>query len=116
MAASLRFSPAGSALSSRRSSPRSARSVSRCKLTEPDSPAAIDIAPATSSAAAALRIVLREAPDAITPIIRLATETMPSSAPSTAARSHPARWPRCRSLAPMPTPEWIDRDRPLRTR
>jgi hypothetical protein len=36
---------------------------------------------------------------AATPTIIAATETMPSFAPSTAARSHPVRCPRCRSAA-----------------
>ena len=63
-----------------------------CELTETYSPAAIAIAPAAQPAAAAVRIAARPAPEAATPTIRLAVEMMPSLAPSTAARSQPARW------------------------
>jgi hypothetical protein len=52
------------------------------------------IAPATNAATAAVSTKLVGAPEAITPMATLATETIPSFAPSTAARSHPARWPR----------------------
>ncbi len=69
----------------------SARSVSRCELTELYSPVAIDIAPATSPASPATTIELRDAFDAATPIMRLAVETMPSPAPRTAARNQPIR-------------------------
>jgi len=55
--------------------------------------AAIAIAPATSAAIAAVSTKLVDAPAAITPIATLATETIPSLAPRTAARSHPARCP-----------------------
>jgi hypothetical protein len=69
----------------------SARSASRCELTETYSPTAIDIAPATKPATPAMRAASREAEDAKTPIMRLAVDTIASSDPSTAARNHPAR-------------------------
>ena len=56
------------------------------------------MAPATHAAMAAVSTKLVEAPAAITPIATLATETIPSLAPSTAARSHPARCPLWRTL------------------
>jgi hypothetical protein len=52
---------------------------------------------------AAVSTKLVEAPAAITPIATLATETIPSLAPSTAARSHPARCPLWRTLVAVPT-------------
>src|SRR5450631_4561428 len=69
----------------------SARSASRCELTETYSPTAIDIAPATSPAIPAIRMAPWEAEDARTPIMRLAVDTMASFDPSTAARNQPAR-------------------------
>ncbi len=72
----------------------SAASVSACELTDTYSPAAIDIAPATSPAMPATSTSLRDAPDAATPMIRLAVDTIPSLAPSTAARNQPIRWVR----------------------
>ena len=81
----------GSAASSRRSWARSACSASRCELTETNSPTAIDIAPATSAATPAVSTVARDASAAATPTIRLAVETIPSLAPSTAARNQPTR-------------------------
>ena len=63
------------------------RLVSRWELTETYSPAAIDMAPATRAAPPAIRISVRPWAAAATPTIRLAVETMPSLAPSTAARS-----------------------------
>ena len=58
------------------------------------SPTAIDIAPAVIPATPA---VIRKScfPAVATPIIKAAVETRPSFAPSTAARSQPARWVRC---------------------
>ena len=77
---------------------RSAPSVSDCELTETYSPAAIDIAPATSPAAPAISASFCvDAADA-TPRIRLAVEMIPSFAPSTAARSQPIRSTRWLSL------------------
>src|SRR5690606_9553895 len=58
------------------------------------------MAPATNPATPASNSVLREEPAAAIPMIRLAVETMPSLAPSTAARSQPMRWVwRCSGLA-----------------
>src|SRR3546814_6890261 len=70
----------------------SAFSASPCELTDTYSPAAIDIAPATSPAMPVTRIDDCAAPAAATPAIRLAVETMPSLAPRIAARSQPMRW------------------------
>jgi len=64
---------------------RSACSVSDCELTETYSPAAMDMAPATSPAIPAISISELEAEAAATPTITLAVETSPSLAPSTAA-------------------------------
>ena len=54
-------------------------------------------APATDPAVAATITADLDAPVADTPTIRLAVETIPSFAPSTAARSHPMRSDRCSS-------------------
>ena len=54
-------------------------------------PTAIDIEPATKPAIPATKIAPFGAADAATPIIKLAVETIASSAPSTAARSQPVR-------------------------
>src|SRR3954468_17132198 len=70
---------------------RSARSVSACELTETYSPAAIDSAPATKPATPASTTSCCEAAADATPTSRLAVDTMPSLAPSTAARSQPMR-------------------------
>ena len=75
----------------------SARSVSACDCTDTYSPAAIDIAPATVPATPAARIAPWPTPPAATPTTRPATETMPSLAPSTAARNQPTRSLRCSS-------------------
>ena len=56
------------------------------------SPVAIDIAPPTSPATPAVITGFRVVVAAATPITRLATDTMPSLAPSTAARNQPAWW------------------------
>src|SRR5262245_38004754 len=55
------------------------------------------MAPATSPATPATSTWPRAASAAATPSTRLAVETMPSFAPSTAARSQPMRAVRCRS-------------------
>src|ERR1700730_14172794 len=73
----------------------SACSASRCELTDTYSPTAIDIDPATMPATPAIRIASLDAEEAATPIMRLETDTIASSDPSTAARSHPARPLRC---------------------
>src|SRR3989344_2333092 len=91
MLASSRCSAFGLLASSARSRARSACSVSAWECTETYSPAAIDIAPATSPA---MPVTISEAWLALaaaTPINRLAVETMPSLAPRTAARSQPIR-------------------------
>ena len=99
MAASSCVLPAGSASSSARSRARSARSVSACELhrhvlagghrqgarDQPGDPGDQN-APRRRAAA--------------TPRTRLAVDTMPSLAPSTAARSQPIRSVRCRSRVP----------------
>ena len=66
--------------------------ASACELTETYSPAAIEAAPATSPAVPAVRIAARVESAEATPTMIAAVETMPSLAPSTAARSHPVRW------------------------
>ncbi|KAG1530395.1 hypothetical protein G6F50_017344 [Rhizopus delemar] len=76
---------------------RSAASVSACERTETYSPAAMDSAPATSPANPDVKMAPCVACAAATPVIRLAVETMPSLAPSTAARSQPTRSERCSS-------------------
>jgi hypothetical protein len=91
MAESSSSSRSGSVRCSRFSRAMSARSVSRWLLTELYSPVAIDIAPAATPANPATMIDDREALDAATPITNAAIDTMPSPAPSTAARNHPMR-------------------------
>ena len=91
----------GCVASSWRSRARSACSVSACELTETYSPAAIDSAPAKRPATPAISTSWRAAFAAATPTTRLAVETMPSLAPSTAARSHPIRSLRCHSRCAM---------------
>jgi hypothetical protein len=76
----------------------SAFSVSDCELTDTYSPAAIDMAPATSPATPAIRTSFCFAAAAATPTIRLAVEIIPSLAPSTAVLSHPMRSTRWLSL------------------
>ena len=97
MAVSSRRSPSSSVLSSARSRSSSACSVSACEWTDTYSPAAIDMAPATRPAIPATNTLLGVAWAAATPSTRLAVDTMPSFAPSTAARSQPMRSVRCRS-------------------
>jgi hypothetical protein len=58
-------------------------------------PAAIDMAPAASPAVPASRMSPFAADAIATPITRLAVETIPSLAPSTAARNQPMRSTRC---------------------
>src|SRR5262245_34366604 len=91
MSASSRCSKAMFSLSSLRSIARSAASASACELTDTYSPAAIDMAPATNAATPATKMADGDGAAAATPTIRLAVETMPSLAPSTAALSQPMR-------------------------
>ncbi len=90
-------SSSGSSASSCCSSSMSACSESRCALTDTYSPTAIDIEPATSPAIPAIKTACFDAGAAATPIMRLAVDTIASSEPSTAARSHLERSPRCAS-------------------
>ena len=62
-----------------------ARSELDCELTDTYSPAAIDMAPATSPATPAIKTAFGVVAAAATPTIKLAVERMPSLAPSTAA-------------------------------
>jgi hypothetical protein len=71
--------------------------IGLCEWTETYPPAAIDMAPATRPATPVNRIVPGLVLAAATPTTRLAVETMPSLAPSTAARSQPIRSVRWRS-------------------
>jgi hypothetical protein len=66
--------------------------------TDTYSPAAIAMAPATRPATPATNTLLRVPCAAATPSTKLAVETIPSFAPSTAARSQPMRPVRCRSF------------------
>ena len=97
MRASSATSACGVSASSRRSSASSARSESRWLLTETYSPDAIASAPANSPARPAVRIAVRDELAPATPTTRPAVETIPSLAPSTAARSQFSR-------AAMPPP------------
>ena len=89
----------------------SARSASRCELTDTYSPTAIDIDPATRPATPAIKMASFDAEDAATPIMRLAVETIASSEPRTAARNHPIRALRC--VSPCGTSRWPRRLRLL---
>lgn len=64
------------------------------------SPAAIESAPATSPAMPVSITLLFPTPLAATPTTRLETDTTPSFAPRTAARSQPIRWERWISFNP----------------
>ena len=66
-------------------------------LTETYSPAAMLIAPANSPATPATRIAVRSEVAPATPTTRPAVDTMPSLAPSTAARSQLSRLARLSS-------------------
>jgi hypothetical protein len=67
------------------------RKLTNWELTETYSPAAMDMAPATSPATPDSNTSDFEAAAEATPRIRLAVEMIPSFAPSTAALSHPIR-------------------------
>ena len=69
--------------------------MSVCEWTDTNSPAAIDIAPAASPAMPASRIVGRSPVAVAIPTISELTETIPSLAPITAARSQFERLMRC---------------------
>ena len=117
-------SASGVSLSSRVSRAMSACSASVCELTATYSPAAMDIAPATRPARPAIKISGRPDPAAATPTTRLAVETRPSLAPSTAARNQPMRctmWTsECDSLLmkdplrPSPPTAFLPRDLAMR--
>src|SRR6185436_19476479 len=92
-----RCSLALSVFSSWRSRSMSACSASACEWTDTYSPAAIDMAPATRPATPAMTMFCWLVCAAATPSTRLAVETMPSLAPSTAARNQPTRSMRCPS-------------------
>ncbi len=68
--------------------------MSDWELTETYSPAAIDIAPATSPAKPATMTLWCVPAAEATPTIRLAVERIPSLAPRTAALNQPMRWTR----------------------
>jgi hypothetical protein len=76
---------------------RSARSVSAWACTDTYSPAAIDMAPATRPATPVSITTVGVLPAAAMPTTRLAVDTRPPLAPSTAARSQPDLLPRCNS-------------------
>ena len=90
MCASSSNSPSGSTVKCSISNRLSASSMSFWERTETYSPTAIDIAPAAIPARPAVIIKL-SARAVATPIIKLAVETKPSFAPSTAARNQPLR-------------------------
>src|SRR5450759_236110 len=104
MAASSVLSPSGVSVSSRFSLASRACSLSRWLLTDTYSPSAIDTAPATRPAILAVKIAPRADVAPATPTTIPATETIPSLAPRTPARSQfsfAARPPECGS------PEWV---------
>ena len=65
--------------------------MSRCELTEMYSPTPIDRAPANRPANPAVMTAFLDESAAATPITKLAVDTIPSFAPSTAARNQPTR-------------------------
>src|SRR5262249_32554150 len=67
------------------------------------------VAPATSAATPVVRSTERLSPAAATPTSRLAVDSRPSLAPSTAARSQPTRWEACRSRWTRGTRVWATR-------
>ena len=93
-------SASGSAASSPFSCLISARSLSRWLETDTYSPSDIDTAPATSPASPAVKMGPRDVVAPATPMTMPATDTIPSLAPSTPARSQfnrPADPPECGS-------------------
>ena len=84
-------SASGEAASSRFSCLICARSLSRWLETDTYSPSAIDTAPATSPANPAVKMGPRFVVAPATPMTMPATDTIPSLAPSTAARSQFSR-------------------------
>src|SRR6478735_8191808 len=97
MPASSASSSSGSSRSSRRSLSSRASSESRCVLTETYSPEPMLIAPAARPATPAITIADRSLVAPTAPMTMPAVETMPSLAPSTAARSQLSRL-----LSPLP--------------
>ena len=93
-------SASGVSASSRFSWAISARSLSRWLETDTYSPSDIDTAPATRPASPAVKMGPRAVVAPATPMTMPATDTIPSLAPSTAARSQfsrPAMPPACGS-------------------
>ena len=93
-------SASGVAASSRFSCSICACSLSRWLDTETYSPSAIDTAPPTSPASPAVKIGPRDVVAPATPMTMPATDTIPSLAPSTAARSQFSRPRGRRDAAP----------------
>src|ERR1017187_9567939 len=102
MPVSSRSSPCGLPASSRSSIARSARSTSTWELTDTYSPAAMAMEPAARPARPAVTTVAVAVPLAATPTIRLAVDTRPSLAPSTAVPRQPPRPPPARPARTMP--------------
>src|SRR6266545_4945249 len=111
-----RMMRAAMASASSRPMPLARWNSSRCEVTEMNSPAPIENAPASRPASPARRMNLRSAWPPVTPMTRERLETRPSLTPKIAARSAPLESPRCqRSPRRMPD-RAVDGVRPDRTR